>query len=50
MKNALYFANWRFISPLDCQGDQVVNDQGVCACPDGQVDDGQGNSNCIAGK
>merc|ERR1712168_660037 len=33
----------------DCQGDQVVNDQGVCACPDGQVDDGQGNGNCIAG-
>ena len=38
------------ISPLDCQGDQVVNDQGVCACPDGQVDDGQENGNCIAGK
>ena len=47
LKNALNFANWCFISPLACPGNQVVNDQGVCACPDGQVDDGQGNDNCI---
>ena len=48
LENSLNFANWWFISHLDdCQGNQVVNDQGVCACPDGQVDDGQGNDNCI---